>query len=444
MPPPVLDLADPGPPLAIGAIPRPAQRRPILEVIRRVGAFAGPGYLVAVGYMDPGNWATDIAGGARFGYALLPAVLVSGLAAMVLQCLSLRLGIATGRDLAQLCRERYGRWTVRGLWATCEIAIIACDLAEVLGAAIALKLLFHLPLAVGVAVTAFDTLLILGLQRRGFRFVEALVITLTAVIGGCIGYELVLSHPDIHGVVASLVPTPALLHDRQALYLALAIFGATVMPHNLYLHSSIAQSRVTEPGVRARRRCIRFSTFDCLSALAVALAVNCAILILAGAAFHVSGHVGVADLESASALLSPLLGAAAASVLFAVALLAAGQNSTITGTMAGQIVMEGFLGLTMKPHIRRMITRGLAVAPALGVVLLFGDHAATQLLIFSQVVLSLQLGFAVVPLVQFTTEPRLMGPFVSGRLLAGVSYVLAGAIVVVNLWLVAQALGWTA
>lgn len=438
MPPPTLDLADAGAPVATGVSPAPA--RPLPGLLKRMGAFVGPGYLVAVGYMDPGNWATDIAGGSQFGYALLPVVLVSGLAAMVLQCLSLRLGIATGRDLAQLCRERYRPWIAKPLWATCEIAIIACDLAEVLGAAIALKLLFHLPLAMGVALTALDTLLILGLQKRGFRFIEALVITLTAIIAACIGYELVLARPDIHAVAASLVLAPGLLHDQEALYLALAIFGATVMPHNLYLHSAIAQSRLTDTGVRARRRCIRFSTFDCLSALAVALAVNGAILVLAGATFHVAGHVGIADLESASALLTPLLGAAAASVLFAVALLAAGQNSTITGTMAGQIVMEGFLGLTMKPHLRRLVTRCLAVGPALGVILLAGEGAATQLLIFSQVVLSLQLGFAVVPLVQFTTDQTLMGPFVSARWLAWTSYLLAAAIVAANLCLVVQAL----
>jgi len=408
---------------------------------RKLAAFAGPGYLVAVGYMDPGNWATDIAGGSRFGYALLSVVLLSNFVAMFLQWLSLRLGIASGRDLAQLCRERFGSRVSIFLWATCEIAIVACDLAEVIGTAIALKLLFHLPLLAGVSITVLDTLVIMALQKRGFRYIEALVITLIGAIGACMAVELYFCKPDMVGILGGLVPTQSLFRDRDMLYIALGIFGATVMPHNLYLHSSIAQTRSFDTTPKGRREAIHFSTVDCFAALGFALFVNAAILILAAAAFH-RGHPEVAQIEDAYKLLAPVVGAAAASVLFAAALLASGQNSTLTGTMAGQIVMEGFLNLRMNPVARRLITRGLAVAPAFLVIAIAGESSATKLLILSQVVLSLQLGFAVIPLVMFTSDRTIMGVFVSSRLVRVAGYATGAAIVIVNFWLVIQSLSF--
>ncbi len=406
---------------------------------RKLAAFAGPGYLVAVGYMDPGNWATDLAGGSRFGYALLSIVLLSNFVAMFLQWLSLRLGIASGRDLAQLCRERFGARVSAGLWLTCEIAIAACDLAEVLGTAIALKLLFHLPLMAGVMITILDTLVIMGLQKRGFRYVEALVVTLIGAVGACLAVEFFFCRPDIRGVVTGLAPSPALLTNPAMLYVALGIFGATVMPHNLYLHSSIAQTRRFERTPRGRREAITFSSIDCFVALGFALFVNAGILVLAAAAFHV-GHSEVAGIEDAYKLLTPVVGAAGASVLFAAALLASGQNSTLTGTMAGQIVMEGFLNLRMNPALRRLLTRTLAVVPAVLVIAVAGEASVTRMLILSQVVLSLQLGFAVVPLIMFTSDRGIMGPFCNSRLVSGVGYGLAAVIVLVNGWLVVQAL----
>jgi manganese transport protein len=405
----------------------------------KLAAFAGPGYLVAVGYMDPGNWATDIAGGSRFGYALLSVVLLSNFVAMFLQWLSLRLGIAAGRDLAQLCRERFGARVSAGLWLTCEIAIAACDLAEVLGTAIALELLFHLPLLAGVSITILDTLVIMGLQKRGLRYIEALVVTLIGAIGACLAIEFFFCRPDMSGVLTGFMPTGRLLSDPAMLYVALGIFGATVMPHNLYLHSSIAQTRRFDRTDRGRREAIGYSSIDCFVALGFALFVNAGILILAAAAFHV-GHPEVAEIQDAYKLLSPIVGAAGASVLFAAALLASGQNSTLTGTMAGQIVMEGFLNLRMNPALRRLLTRGLAAAPAFLVIAIAGEASVTKLLIFSQVVLSLQLGFAVVPLVMFTSDRRIMGAFCNSRLVAGVGYGLAAVIVAVNGWLVVQAL----
>jgi manganese transport protein len=413
---------------------------PGARLLRKFAAFAGPGYLVAVGYMDPGNWATDLAGGSRFGYALLPVILLSSIAAVFLQWLALRLGIASGRDLAQLCRERFSKPVSRFLWATCEIAIAACDLAEVLGSAIALKLLFGIPLLVGVCITAFDVLLILGLQRRGMRYIEALVIVLIATIAACFAFELAWSGLDATRIASAFNPDPSLLADPAALYIALGIFGATVMPHNIYLHSSIAQSRDYAPTLTGRREAIRFSTIDCVLALSLAFLVNAAILILAAAAFHGSGNNGVAELQDAHRLLTPLLGTAFASTLFAVALLAAGQNSTLTGTMAGQIVMEGFLGLRMSPALRRLLTRLVALVPATVVVAIAGEHGASRLLIFSQVLLSMQLGFAVVPLVMFTSDRAVMGPLVNRRRVAAAGYSLCGAIILANLWLVVQAL----
>ena len=405
---------------------------------KKLLAFTGPGYLVAVGYMDPGNWATDIAGGSKFGYALLPTILISSLSAMFLQWLSLRLGIASGRDLAQACRERFSPTVSRLLWLTCEIAITACDLAEVIGAAIALKLLFGMPLVVGVALTALDTLLILILQGRGMRYIEAFVIALMSIIGACFLYEMMCCRPGLSSIASAFIPRGEILRDPSALYISLGIFGATVMPHNLYLHSSIAKTRSAALTAHGKRDAICFSTFDCLAALTVALVINGAILVLAGAAFHQHGHKGVADIQDAYRLLSPTFGAPLAGVLFAVALLAAGQNSTLTGTMAGQIVMEGFLSLKMNPALRRLVTRSLAILPALAATALAGERGAANLLIFSQVILSLQLGFAVIPLVMFTSDRSLMGVFANARWVAAGGWGLSAAIVGVNLWLIVQ------
>jgi manganese transport protein len=406
---------------------------------RALVASAGPGYLIAVGYMDPGNWATDIAGGSNFGFALLPVIVFSNFAAMFLQRLALRLGIVTGQDLAQLCRARYSPWVSRLLWLTCEIAIIACDLAEVIGTAIALKLLFHIPLVWGVALTAFDTLLIMTLQKSGMRALEAIVIALIGVIGACFLYEMMVCRPSGAALAGSFVPDLQLFAHPLALYIALGIFGATVMPHNLYLHSALARRH--HPGRAAPKATgerIRFATFDCFGALAIAVLINAAILITAASAFHSSGHSGVGTIEEAYRLLAPALGAGGASLVFAVALLAAGQNSTLTGTMAGQIAMEGFLGLKLSPCVTRMLTRGLAILPALAVTALAGENASTQLLIASQVILSLQLGFAVVPLVTFTSDRKLMGRFANGRWTRRGGYALACAIIGVNSWLVVQ------
>lgn len=405
---------------------------------RKLAAFAGPGYLVAVGYMDPGNWATDIAGGSRFGYSLLSVVLLSNFAAMFLQRLSLRLGIASGRDLAQLCRERFGKRVSVFLWFTCEIAIAACDLAEVIGTAIALKLLFHLPLLAGVAITVLDTLVIMALQKRGFRYVEALVITLIGVIGACFVIELWFCRPSLSGVALGFIPTTKLFSDPAMLYIAMGIFGATVMPHNLYLHSAIAQTRRFDPTTRGRREAIRFSTIDCIAALGFALFINAAILVLAAASFHAAGRTGVSNIQDAYKLLTPVVGSTLASVVFAAALLASGQSSTLTGTMAGQIVMEGFLNLRVSPGVRRLLTRSVAVVPAFIVIAFAGDEAADRLLIFSQVILSLQLGFAVIPLLIFTSDPRVMGTFVNSQRVRLAGYGLGASIIAINGWLIVQ------
>ena len=407
---------------------------------RKLAAFAGPGYLIAVGYMDPGNWATDIAGGSRFGYELLSVVLLSNFVAMFLQWLALRLGIASGRDLAQLCRERFGRKTCLFLWATCEVAIAACDLAEVIGAAIALKLLFHLPLLAGVAVAVLDTFIIMALQKRGFRYLEALVIALIAVIGACFFIELECCGPNMRDTAAGFVPTAALFRDPAMLYVALGIFGATVMPHNIYLHSSIAQTRRFDLSSVGRRDAIRFSTIDCVVALGFALFVNAAILILAAASFHGTGHQDVSDIQDAYKLLSPLVGSGLASVLFAVALFLSGQNSTLTGTMAGQIVMEGFLRFRMNPAARRLLTRLAAVIPAMIVIAVAGESAIDRLLIFSQVVLSFQLGFAVIPLVMFTSDKRVMGDLVNSKKIKVAGFVIGVCIIAVNGWLITQSI----
>lgn len=398
----------------------------------KVAAYAGPGYMVAVGYMDPGNWATDLAGGSAFGYRLLSVILLSNFMAMLLQALAARLGIATGLDLAQACRARYPRAVTIILWLLCEVAIVACDLAEVLGTAIALQLLFHLPLVAGVCLTGFDVLLILGLQRFGFRKLEAFIVALLVVIGGCFVYQLVVARPDLAAIAAGLIPSAAIVTNPAMLYIAIGILGATVMPHNLYLHSSIVQTRRFGGDVAGRRDAARHATIDTVVALTLALFINAAILVLAAAAFHATGQTGVADISQAYRLLSPTLGAGLASVLFAVALLASGQNSTVTGTLAGQIVAEGFLDLKLTLWVRRMVTRLLAIIPAIIVVAAAGDRGATRLLVLSQVILSLQLPFAVVPLVAFTSNRGMMGMLVNPRWLRLAAWGVAAVVVGLN------------
>ncbi len=402
---------------------------------RRFLAFAGPGYLVAVGYMDPGNWATDIAGGSAFGYALLSVILLSNLMAMVLQALCVRLGVAAGLDLAQACRAQYSRPVAIILWILCEIAIVACDLAEVLGTAIALKLLFGLPLVWGVIVTAVDVFLILALQRYGFRRLEAFIIALLLVIAGCFAFELLLARPDPVAVAKGLIPTTRIVTDPAMLYLAIGILGATVMPHNLYLHSSIVQTRAFVQDAGGKREAARLATIDGTVALGLAFFINAAILILAAATFHTAGRTDVAEIDEAYRLLAPTLGAGTASVVFAVALLAAGQNSTVTGTLAGQIVMEGFLNLRLPTWLRRVVTRALAIVPAVLVVGASGDTGATRLLVLSQVILSLQLPFAVVPLVAFTGRRDIMGEFASPAWLRAVAWGITAIIIGLNLTL---------
>ena len=402
---------------------------------RKLLAFAGPGYLVAVGYMDPGNWATDIAGGARYGYALLSVVMVSNLMAILLQSLSVRLGIASGRDLAQACRDTFSRPVTIFLWALCEIAIAACDLAEVIGSAIALKLLFGLPLIWGVCLTAGDVLLVLLLQHRGFRYVEALVVSLIALIAGSFAVELWLSHAAISEVAVGFVPQLAILRNPDMLYIAIGILGATVMPHNLYLHSSIVQTRKYADSSEGKAEAIRFASIDSAVALMFALFINAAILIMAAATFHGTGHQDVAEIGDAYQLLSPLMGTTLASVLFGVALLCSGQNATLTGTLAGQIVMEGFISLRLRPWLRRLITRLVAIAPAVVVIGLYGDAGTGPLIILSQVVLSLQLPFAVFPLVMFTSDPDKMGEFVNPGWVKALAWTVAVIIAVLNVWL---------
>jgi len=381
---------------------------------RKLAAFSGPGFLVAVGYMDPGNWATDLAGGAQFGYTLLTVVMISNFMAILLQHLCIKLGVTTGRDLAQACRDHYSKPTVIFLWILCEIAIAACDLAEVVGSAIALQLLFGIPLVWGCVITALDVLAVLYLQHKGFRLIEAIVTTLIATIGLCFAAELFFSKPNIGAVFGGYIPRADILTHPGMLYVAIGIIGATVMPHNLYLHSSIVQTRKFERTPAGKREAIKFGTIDSSAALMFALFINSAILILAASAFHWSGHQDVAEIQDAFRLLSPLLGVSGASALFAIALLASGQNSTLTGTLAGQIVMEGFLNFRIAPWLRRVITRGLAIIPAVLVIGIFGEGETTKLLIASQVVLSMQLGFAVWPLMRFTGEKRKMGEFANG------------------------------
>jgi len=407
--------------------------------IRKLIAFAGPGFLVAVGYMDPGNWATDLAAGSKYNYTLLSVIMVSNLMAILLQALAIKLGVVMERDLAQACREQFSRRVSFGLWIFAEIAIAACDLAEVIGSAIALNLLFHIPLLWGVCLTALDVLFILFLQQKGFRFLEALVITLIGMISVCFGMEILFSHPIWTGLAHEFfVPSPQIFADPGMLYIAIGILGATVMPHNLYLHSAIVQTRDFQRSREGKREAIRFSTIDSTVALTIALFVNAAILVVSAATFYTRGYNQVAEIQDAYKLLSPLLGVSGASTVFALALLASGQNSTLTGTLAGQVVMEGFLKIRLRPWLRRLLTRALAIIPAVIVTAFWGVRGTANLLVLSQVILSMQLSFAVVPLVMFTSDKRKMGEFVNSQWLRNLSWFTAVLIAVLNGWLLIQ------
>jgi manganese transport protein len=417
-----------------GAVAVPAGLSPWQRVLR----FAGPGLLISVGYMDPGNWATDIEAGSRYGTALLFVVVLSSLAAIVLQTLSLRLGLVTGRDLAQMSRDRYGPRTVKAQWFLAEIAIIACDIAEVLGSALAFKLLLGIPLWAGVLLTALDTVIVLGLKGKGFRQLEAIILGLVGTIGICFLVQLILVRPDAGAVARGVVPSLDALKQGNALYLAIGIVGATIMPHNLYLHSSIVQTRVVPADEPGKRSALRLATLDTVASLAVALFINAAILILAATAFHNSGNTEVAGIEEAHRLLEPLTGAAVAGLLFGIALFASGQSSTFTGTIAGQVILEGFLNLSIPCWQRRLITRGLAIVPALIGVLTMGEHSVGKLLVLTQVVLSAQLPFAIFPLLRFTDDKALMGVFANGLLTRIVAWSLFAIISAANGWLVVQ------
>lgn len=407
---------------------------------RRLLAFVGPGYLVSVGYMDPGNWATDLAGGSKFGYTLLSVILLSNLMAILLQSLAARLGIVTDRDLAQACRATYSPAVNFMLWLACEAAIIACDLAEVIGTAIALKLLFGIPLIGGALIAALDAFLLLILMNRGFRFLEAFVIALLVVIAVCFTVQLAAAAPPVAEMLRGFVPKTEIFTNPEMLYIAIGIIGATVMPHNLYLHSSIVQTRAYERNDKGRREAIKWATTDSTIALMLALFINAAILVVAAATFHKSGHSDVAEIGQAFELLSPLLGLGIASTLFAIALLASGLNSTVTATLAGQIVMEGFLDLRLPSWARRLLTRGIAIIPVIIVTAIYGERGTADLLVFSQVVLSMQLPFAVIPLVRFVSDRRKMGQFVIPAYVAAIAWVVAGVIVVLNLKLLADTL----
>jgi manganese transport protein len=411
--------------------------------IRRLLAFVGPGYMVSVGYMDPGNWATDLAGGAQFGYTLLSVILLSNVMAILLQALAARLGIATDRDLAQACRDSFSKPVNILLWLACEAAIIACDLAEVIGTAIALQLLFGIPLIGGALITALDAFLLLLLMNKGFRFLEAFVIALLIVIAICFAVQIVAAAPPVAAVLQGFVPSKEIVTNPEMLYIAIGIIGATVMPHNLYLHSSIVQTRAYERNRQGRREAIKWSVTDSTIALMLALFVNAAILIVAAATFHQSGHSDVAEIGDAYRLLSPLLGLGIASTLFAIALLASGLNSTVTATLAGQIVMEGFLHLRLPTWARRLVTRGIAIVPVVVVTWIYGERGTGQLLVLSQVILSMQLPFAVIPLVRFVSDRRKMGDFVISRSVAVVAWLIAGVIVILNLKLLYDTVaGW--
>lgn len=406
--------------------------------LRKILSFMGPGYLVAVGYMDPGNWATALAGGSQFGYTLLSICLISNIMAILLQSLCARLGIGTGRDLAQMCRESYSKPVAFVLWILAELAICATDLAEVIGTAIGLYLLFNIPLEWGVLITGLDVFLVLALQRLGFRWVEAFVITLLFVIFGCFAVQMLLADPDMGAVAAGFIPRAEIIKNPEMLYIALGIIGATVMPHNLYLHSSIVQTRAIDDTVPAKKTAIKMATFDSTLALMLALSVNASILILAAATFHASGHTSVAELTDAHHLITPLLGTSIAASLFAVALLCCGLNSTVTATLSGQIVMEGFINIRVKPWVRRLITRGIAIVPAMVVTVLYGQEGTGKLLILSQVILSLQLPFAVVPLVLFTANKVKMGAFAAPLWLSAITGLIAIILIALNIKMLAD------
>ncbi|MGO4707935.1 Nramp family divalent metal transporter [Chryseobacterium sp. 2TAF14] len=405
---------------------------------RKYLAFAGPGLMVAVGYMDPGNWATDIAGGAQFGYTLLSVILISNIFAMVLQHLSVKLGVVAERDLAQACRDHFKPTTNFILWIFCEIAIAACDLAEVIGSAIALNLLFGIPLTWGIVITTIDVLIILLLQAKGFRWIESIVAGLMFIILVCFGYEIIISKPEINAILGGLIPQKEIITNPAMLYIGIGILGATVMPHNLYLHSSIVQTRDYKRDTEGKKEAIKFATLDSTISLLLAFFINAAILILAAATFHTTGNQHIADIHDAYKMLTPILGASMASIAFAIALLASGQNSTLTGTLAGQIVMEGFLNIRLKPWLRRLITRLIAVIPALIVTVIYGEQGTTDLLVLSQVILSMQLSFAVVPLVLFTNDKAKMGEFVNKPFLKICVWIISIIIIILNLYLLFQ------
>lgn len=407
---------------------------------RKLFSFMGPGYLVAVGYMDPGNWATALTGGAQFGYTLLSICLISNIMAMLLQSQCARLGVATGRDLAQMCRDSYSKPVAFILWVLAELAICATDIAEVIGTAIGLFLLFHIPLEWGVLITGLDVFLVLALQRIGFRWIEAFIISLLMVIFGCFAVQMFLAQPDIGEVAKGFIPTTEIITNPAMLYIALGIIGATVMPHNLYLHSSIVQTRAIESSSVAKKSAIRFATIDSTLALGIALIINTSILILSASTFHMSGLTDIADLTEAHKMITPLLGTSIAATLFAVALLCCGLSSTVTATLAGQIIMEGFINIRIAPWARRMITRGLALIPAMFVTVLYGQEGVGKLLIMSQVVLSLQLPFAVVPLVMFTANKRKMGEFVAPIWLTIITSIIAFILIALNIKMIWDAI----
>ncbi|HVG51010.1 MAG TPA: Nramp family divalent metal transporter [Xanthobacteraceae bacterium] len=407
--------------------------RPTGSLWRRMLAFLGPGYLVAVGYMDPGNWATSLAGGSKFGYALLTIALMSNIMAIVLQALCARLGIGAGRDLAQACRDAFPRWVAMPLWLLAEIAICATDLAEVIGTAIGLNLLFGIPLEIGVILTALDVFLVLWMQNLGFRWIEAFIVTLLAVIAVCFAIQIAMANPDWNAVIRGFAPTTEIVRNPDMLYLALGILGATVMPHNLYLHSGVVQTRRFGETIGDRREAIKLATIDSTIALCFALLINASILILAASTFYKAGQTNVAELEQAHAFLAPLLGSALAPTLFGIALLCCGLNSTVTATLSGQIVMEGFLDIALPPWARRLITRGIAIVPAAIITIWYGESGTAKLLIFSQVVLSLQLPFAIVPLVMFTADRRKMGELTAPRWLSAFATIIAVVIIALNI-----------
>ncbi|WP_185860977.1 Nramp family divalent metal transporter [Blattabacterium cuenoti] len=402
---------------------------------KKLFAFTGPGLLISVGYMDPGNWATDIVGGSKFGYMLLSVIFISNFFAMILQHLALKLGIVCERDLAQACRDHYTPLINFILWILCEIAISACDLAEIIGSVLALKLLFGIPITWGVLITVIDVLIILFFQYKGFRYIESVVAALIFTILICFSFEIISSKPEIFSILKGIVPDPEIIQNSHSFYISIGILGATVMPHNLYLHSSIIQTRDYPRTIEGKKMAIKYATIDSTLSLSLAFFINAAILIISAATFHKAGHTEVADIMDAHKLLTPILGSSLAGVFFALALLASGQNSTLTGTLSGQIVMEGFLNIKLKPWIRRLITRLIAIVPAMIVSIVYGEKGTTELLIISQIILSVQLSFAIVPLVNFTGDYEKMGPFVNGPILKISAWVITIIIVFLNLFL---------